>query len=218
MKTRAPVPMDTHLTLSGPIDGPANVDPGDAALLARLRAGEDQAYDELILLVGGRFLSVARRMLWNEEDAHDAVQEAFLCAFRSLDRFDGRSRIATWLHSIVVNACRMKLRSKKRRPEAQIEDMLPVFLDDGHQAVPARAWKPEPASGIEQQEILTLVREKIDELPEAYRTVLILRDIEELDTEATSVVLGISPNAVKVRLHRARQALRGLLDAFLAEG
>jgi len=189
----------------------------EARLLTRLRAGEDAAFDELVRFAGGRMLAVARRMLGREEDAQDAVQDAFLSAFKSLDRFDGRSQLTTWLHRITVNACLMKLRSQRRRPEKAIEDFLPEYLEDGHQRKSSTPWKPLASGGIEIEETRALVRSKIEELPEQFRLVLILRDIEELDTEEAATVLGITPNAVKTRLHRARQALRGLLDPHFVE-
>ncbi len=188
----------------------------EAALLARLRAGEDTAFDELVELAGGRMVAVARRFLQREDDAEDAVQEAFLSAFRSLDSFDGRSRLTTWLHRITVNACLMKLRSRRRRPETSLEGLLPRFREDGHQENPTRPWNSSERSGIEDAELHALVRAGIAELPEQYRVVLLLRDIEELDTEETAALLQTTPSAVKTRLHRARQALRTLLEPYFA--
>lgn len=187
-------------------------------LLERLRAGEDLAFEELMVLAGGRMLAVARRMMRTEEDAQDAVQDALLSAFKSLDRFDGRSQLTTWLHRITVNACLMKLRTQRRRPERPIEDLLPTFESDGHQTRDSKSWNRANPSGIEQEETRRLVREKINELPEQYRVVLVLRDIEELSTEETAEALGMTPNAVKTRLHRARQALRTLLEPTFAGG
>lgn len=186
-------------------------------LVSRLRAGDEAAFDELVRGSTGRMLAVARRMLAREEDAQDAVQDAFLSAFKSLASFDGRSQLSTWLHRITVNACLMKLRSQKRRPEKSIEEFLPAFVADGHQRTPTPAWKPIEPAGIEEAELYDLVRSKIAELPEAYRVVLVLRDVEELSTEEAARVLGLTTNAVKTRLHRARQALRGLLEPSLAE-
>jgi RNA polymerase sigma-70 factor, ECF subfamily len=199
---------------SGPLPDAATLDTPEAqaALLARLRAHDDAAFDELVRRAGGRMFAVAKRMLSKEEDAADAVQDAFLSAFKALDKFDGRSQLTTWLHRITVNACLMKLRSQRRRPETSIEDLLPVFVADGHQKTPTRAWNQESQTGIEASELRALVRSKIDELPEAYRVVLILRDVEELSTDEAAAALEITPNAVKTRLHRARQALRALLE------
>jgi RNA polymerase sigma-70 factor (ECF subfamily) len=202
-----------------PTTTPASrIDPvNDPVLVERLRAGDEAAFDDLVRLAGGRMLTVARRMLGNEDDAADAVQDAFLSAFKGLGRFDGRSQLTTWLHRITVNACLMKLRSRRRRPERTMEHLMPRFLEDGHQEKPPTAWKPIDATGIEGVELLDLVRAKIAELPHGYREVLLLRDIEELDTEETAILLGMSAAAVKTRLHRARQALKALLDPCMAE-
>jgi hypothetical protein len=125
-------PWSAHLpsTTAPPHDARIAAPEPDARLIERLRAGDNAAYEELINLTGGRLLAVARRMLGREEDAQDAVQDVFLSAFKSLDRFDGRSLLTTSLHRICVNACLMKLRSRRRRPERNIDDLLPSFLDD----------------------------------------------------------------------------------------
>lgn len=161
-------------------------------------------------------MAVARRMLTSEEDASDCVQDAFLSAFRGLDSFDGRSQLMTWLHRITVNACLMRLRTRGRRPERPISELLPAFKDDGHHENPPREWKREPESGIEQRELLALVRSKIEELPDSYREVLLLRDVEGLTVDQTAEQLAMTPAAAKTRVHRARQALRTLLDPHLS--
>jgi RNA polymerase sigma-70 factor (ECF subfamily) len=187
----------------------------DAALVARLRAGDDAAYRELVVTYGGRLLAVSRRFLRNEDDARDAVQDAFLQAWKALPRFQGECLISTWLHRIVVNASLMKIRSRKSRPEESIEPLLPTFKEDGHATNPSVEW-PESADRLaERNEVRALVRGAIDRLPETYRTVLLLRDIEEQTTLEVARLLGVTENAVKIRLHRARQALRELLDREL---
>ena len=190
----------------------------DARLLEGLRRGDDAAYEELVRSQGGRLLAVTRRILGDEDDARDAVQEAFLSAFKSIDRFQGGSLVSTWLHRIAVNAALMKLRSRRRRPEESIDDLLPKYLDDGHPAQPAVPWKNLSDAQLIRAETRKQVRAAIDQLPEGYRTVLVLRDIEELDTAEAAELLGMTKNAVKTRLHRARQALRGLLDPELQAG
>jgi RNA polymerase sigma-70 factor, ECF subfamily len=190
----------------------------ESALIERLRAQEEAACEELVRVHSGRLLSVARRMLRNEEDARDAVQEGFLSAFRAIQRFNGDCRLSTWLHRIVVNAALMKIRTRSRRPEESIEDMLPRFLEDGHHAEATSDWGSANAL-LEQRETRERVRAAIDRLPESYRTVLMLRDIEELDTAETAQFLGLTPNTVKIRLHRARQALAKVLEpAFRPAG
>lgn len=192
--------------------------PDESALLARLRAGEEAAYGEMLRAYSGRLMAVARRYLRNDEDVRDAVQDAFLSAFRSIDRFAGGSQLYTWLHRIQVNACLMKLRTKRRKPEESIEDLLPRFDAGGHQVEPAPLWQEPAEREIERRETRELVRRAIDRLPESYRTVLLLRDIEDVSTEETADLMGISPNAVKIRLHRARQALRTLINPHFTPG
>lgn len=181
--------------------------------LAALKSGNPIAFERLVRDTGPRLLATARRFLPSEDDARDAVQEAFISAFRALPAFEGNSRVSTWLHRILVNVCLMKLRARQRRPERPIEDLLPRFAADGHHAHPVAAWAPVTTQRMEQEELRTLVRAAIDQLPEIYRTVLLLRDIEGLDTDAAATLLDLTPGAVKTRLHRARLALRELLDA-----
>ena len=191
--------------------------PGEPTLLERLRAGEEQAYEELVRSYGGRLLAVARRFLPVEEDARDAVQDAFLSAFRGVHRFEGNAQLSTWLHRIVVNASLMKLRTRRRHPELSIEDLLPGYLEDGHFERPASPWRTEDLDPAERDELRELVLRSIHSLPEGHRNVLLLRDIEDFDTEEAAELLQISPGAVKTRLHRARQALRELLEPHLRE-
>lgn len=195
-----------------PARRPAPAAGDDARLLGALRNGDELAFETLVRQHGARLLAVARRFLRNEEDARDALQDAFLSAFRSLNGFDGNSRVPTWLHRIVINCCLMKLRTRRRKPEEPIEDFLPKFREDGHQLFPNAPWEEPVEALLQRRETRELVRKSIDRLPESYRSVLLLRDIEELDTEETARLLEITSNAVKIRLHRARQALRELLD------
>lgn len=181
----------------------------DAILVARLQAGDAEAYEALVRVHGGRLLSVARRFLPNNEDAQDAVQEAFIKAFRAIGTFEERAQLHTWLHRIVVNTALMKLRSQRRRPEESIDDLLPTFQADGHQTTESHEWSD---ALLERKETAAMVRHAIAQLPDQYRVVLMLRDIEERDTLETATALGTTTTVVKVRLHRARQALRTLLD------
>jgi RNA polymerase sigma-70 factor (ECF subfamily) len=191
--------------------GTPEIRPDEARLLAGLRDGNPASYEELVRAESGRLLAVTRRILGNDEDARDAVQDAFLLAFRSINRFQGQSLLSTWLHRIAVNAALMKLRSRQRKREESLEPLLPAYLDDGHHAERFASWAEPADVMLERTETRAIVRGLIDQLPDTYRTVLVLRDIEGLDTEETAKLLETTPNAVKVRLHRARQALRTLL-------
>jgi RNA polymerase sigma-70 factor (ECF subfamily) len=183
----------------------------DRSLIARLKNGDGDAYEEAVRVYSGRLLAVTRRILGNDEEARDALQDTFLSAFRSITRFEGDSRLSTWLHRIAVNAALMKVRTRKRKPERSIEDLLPAYREDGHHAEGFVSWDPPVDVAMEIAHNRALVRECIAELPEQYRVVLMLRDIEDVDTVDVAAMLAITPNAVKIRLHRARQALRTLL-------
>ena len=195
---------------------PASIESEDeAALVRRLRDGDPEAFETMVREYGGRMLAAARRIVGTEEDARDAVQEAFLAAFKSIRSFAGAARLSTWLHRIVVNAALMKLRGRRRRREDSIEELLPRFRHDGCWSESPAAWDMSSDGVLERQEARAAVRRAIDRLPASYRTVLTLRDIEEFDTDETATALGTTGNAVKIRLHRARQALKALLDREL---
>lgn len=184
-------------------------------VLPRLRAGDDEAYSEFVREHSGRLLAVARRMLGDEHAAADAVQEGFLSAFKSLDHFAGNSSLGTWLHRIVVNVCLMKLRSRSRRQEMLLEDLLPKFDRTGHHVEPVSRWSGPSDEMLQREEVRAQIRNLIDQLPEDFRTIVLLRDIEGLDTDQTAEMLQVSTAVVKTRLHRARQALRTLLEPIL---
>jgi len=181
-------------------------------LLARLRRGDEAAFAILVHQHSGRMLATARRLLGSEDDAREAVQEAFVSAARSIGSFVGGSKLSTWLHRIVVNAALMKLRGQRRRAEEPIDDLLPRFDFEGHHLAAPATWETPADVRLERHETRAAVRRCINRLPERYRTVLLLRDIEDLDTAETADRLGVTRNTVKTRLHRARQALRTLLE------
>lgn len=187
----------------------------EEALLRRLKANDESAFAEVVRLHAPRMLAVARRFLQQEQDAQDAVQDAFLSAFRSIDKFQGDARLSTWLHRIAVNSALLKLRQRRRVVERPIEDLLPRFGHDGHLADPVSHWMLTYDTAVQRREIREQVRHSIDQLPDSFRTVLLLRDIEGHSTEETAELLGISDGAVKTRLHRARQSLRTLLDPYM---
>jgi RNA polymerase sigma-70 factor (ECF subfamily) len=180
----------------------------DANFVPRLQRGDNDAFEELVGRYGARLLRVARRFLSSEEDARDAVQDTFAAAFRSIGTFGSTAQLSTWLHRIVVNACLMKLRTRRRKPEEDLE----------HQAESSVAWSESAETVLQRNELRLLVRRSIDELPHSYREVLLLRDIEEVPTSEAASILGTTANAVKIRLHRARQALRAILDPHMQVG
>ena len=190
----------------------------DSLLLARLRAGDEGAFDELVRSTAPRLLATLRRMLRSDEDARDALQESYFAAFRALERFEGQAKLSTWLHRIAVNTALMRLRSRRRRPEASIDELLPRFDADGHRVLEPTCSRPSAEEELDEGQRRAAVRVAVDRLPELHRTVLVLRDLEGLGSEETARVLGISVDAAKMRLHRARQALRTLLAGELRLG
>jgi RNA polymerase sigma-70 factor (ECF subfamily) len=185
--------------------------PDETRLVEGVQKGDAQAFETLVRTYGPRLTAVARRILRDDDQAREAVQEAFISAYRSRAQFQGDAKLSTWLHRIAVNAALQRIRSARRRPEEPIEDLLPRFLPDGHHVEHFVAWTEPPDEALARQETVAAVREAIDRLPEAYRTVLLLRDIEGLSGQEAAEVLNITPNAVKIRLHRARMALRTLI-------
>jgi RNA polymerase sigma-70 factor (ECF subfamily) len=190
----------------------APTDP-EADLLARLRAGDEAAFAQLVREQTPALLRVTGRLLRSDPEAREAVQDAFVSAFRALPRFRGESRLGTWLYRIAINAALARLRARSQADEVSLDEWLPRFVEDGHAAEPSIPWPAD--AGPERREVRERVRAAIDRLPDSYRTVVLLRDIEELTTDEAAQALGISPGAVKVRLHRARQALRTLLDPWM---
>jgi RNA polymerase sigma-70 factor (ECF subfamily) len=154
-----------------------------------------------------RLHRVARRIVRDPHAAEDVVQEAALAALAALDRFEGRSATTTWLHRIVVNAALMHLRRSRHRREVGLGDKEATRAADAD----------GPAALAELAEARAQLTLGLAELPQNQRNVIELRDIRGLDTFAAASVLGATPNAVKIRLHRARRALRSLLEGTLAD-
>ncbi len=187
-------------------------------LLAALRLGEAESYELLVRACGKKVLNVAQRLVGNTEDASACAREAFLQAFKNIERFEGRSSLWTWLHRKVVNAALLKLRARHRRKEDSLNEWLPEFDALGCR-VDSSIRQLEPVEKLLQRlEVRTVVRRSIEKLPERYRTVLVLRDMEGFDIEETAKLLGITPGAVKTLLHRARCGLKKLLEPVMQGG
>ncbi len=185
-------------------------------ILAGLRAGDPQAFERLVRRDVGRLRAVARRLLQNDADADEVVQEAFLSAYRNLDGFRHEAGLSSWLHRITVNAALQRLRKcRTARNLGQLIDVdahVPQFQLDGYPVHMHQPWVYDADELLAREQTREQVRKMIDRLPENYRTVLILRDIEELSTAESAALLELAPGTLKVRLHRARQALRNLLE------
>ena len=160
-------------------------------------------------------LALAQRYVKDAGLAEDCVQEAFLQAFRSIGEFEGRSALKSWLHRIVINSALMKLRSRRCAVEQPVEDILPHIDRDCCRMQASWTEMATPHEILERKEARDLVVAKMLELPDSYRIVLLLRDIEGMSTEETAGALGMTEGAVKVRLHRARAAFKMLVEPVL---
>ncbi len=199
LQDRAPQPIDETLLVAG------------------LKARDERCYEQLVRVYGRRMLAVARRLSRTEEEARDAVQEAFLAAFRAMPNFRQQSSLQTWLHRITVNAVLMNRRRKSAvaDPDTRdIDDLLPSFDSEGHHRGPAPIVSPpcpNPERTLLGKERRLRVRRAINRLPDNYRTVVLLHEFEGMSTREIAFRLVTSPNAVRIRLHRARLALASRL-------
>lgn len=157
-------------------------------------------------------------MIRDEDEVRNLTQETFLQAIQNIDSFRGEAKVSTWLCSIAINLARAHLRKARRyqaMEEEDLEGLLPTFDLFGQGRETHREWQPEEYT--EQEERVRLIQDALDRLPDDYRTVVVLRDLEELNTQEVAEILGVSEGAVRVRLHRARQALRTLLDRSMTD-
>ena len=186
---------------------------GDIDLDALLK-GDAQAFEQLVQRESPRLFRMIMRIVRDEDEAQSVMQETYLQAYKRLDTFRREAKFSTWLYAIGLNLARASLRKSKRYDtleEDSIDRLQPGF-SNGMFTDNVEAWNPQKMA--ERSERKRLVHEAIDKLPPDYRTVLTLRDIEELSTVEVAQVLDISEGAVRVRLHRARQALRKILDQY----
>jgi RNA polymerase sigma-70 factor (ECF subfamily) len=191
--------MDAHAT-AAPL---ASED--DLAIAQRIAAGERAAFVLLMRKFNRRLYRLARAVLRDDAEAEDALQEAYLSAYRSIGRFRGESALSTWLSRLVLNEC-----FARRRRHARRQNVIPMVHAMSHldyeQAGDDSAQAPDLALGRAQMR--ALLERKLDELPEAFRTVFVLRSVEELTVEETAQCLGIPENTVRTRHFRAKSLLR----------
>ncbi len=186
---------------------------GDTELDALL-SGDADAFERIVEQESPRLFRMIMRIVQDEDEARSVMQETYLQAYKRLDTFRRESKFSTWLYAIGLNLARASLRKMKRfdaLDEDKINRLQPTF-SNGMFSEGVETWNPQKMA--ERSERKALVHKAIDQLPLDYRTVLILRDIEELSTTEVAQALNITEGAVRVRLHRARQALRKLLDQY----
>ncbi len=181
----------------------------DEELVARARAKDYAAFEQLLDRYEEKIFRLAHRFVRNDAEAQEILQDTFLTIWRKLDTFKGDSQFSSWLYRVAANAALMRLRSQRRHPEVSTEE-LPVDFLDSYGQLPAAGenWARRPDDELQSAELREHIQTAVDALPEIYRTVFLIRDVEGLSTEETAEALQISIPTVKTRLHRARLALR----------
>jgi RNA polymerase sigma-70 factor (ECF subfamily) len=186
----------------------------EASFIARVLAGESELFHELIRPYERLVYVTIFAIVKNEAEAEDGAQETMISAYQNLKSFRGEAKFSTWLVTIAMNEGRKRLRRAKSKAEDSLDepteegegDFTPAVLTD---------WREIPLEALERKELKEKLREAVGALPEKYREVFVLRDIEELNQEETAAALGINVTLVKVRLHRARMLLQKMLAPYL---
>lgn len=178
----------------------------DEELVERVKAGDSEAFPQLVKKYNRRILRVGRNITNNDEDAEDVLQETFMKAYTHLNTFQGNSKFYTWLVRIAMNEALMKLRKRKGDKIVSLDEQL----DTGEDTITREiaVWEGNPEDRFSQEELRSILDKTVTSLPESFRSVFMLRDVEELSTEETAEILNLSIPAVKSRLLRARLQLR----------
>jgi RNA polymerase sigma-70 factor (ECF subfamily) len=187
---------------------------GEAELIARIVAGEKELFHELIRPYERMVYLTLFSIVKNETEAEDGAQDAVISAYRNLASFRGDAKFSTWLTMIAINEGRKRLRKAKVRAEESIDEQIEKQEGD-YIPAPLTDWREIPLEALERKELREALRVAVAELPDIYRQVFTLRDLEELNIEETAQALGITTSAVKVRLHRARLMLQKRLVPYL---
>lgn len=187
----------------------------ESALVAASKAGDYDAFEQLVNRYERKIYRLGLNITGNPEDAEDVLQEAFLKAFENLPRFREDSRFYTWIVRIAVNQALMKLRKRRSDKSVSLDDPI----EEGGEVIPRdfADWKPNPEQLLGRTETRDILEKAVQDLPPSFRTVFMLRDVEGLSTEETAEVLGLTISAVKARLFRARLRLREELSKFFKE-
>ena len=186
----------------------------EAGLIARILAGEKELFHELIRPYERMVYLTLFSILKNEMDAEDGAQEAIISSYRHLASFRGDAKFSTWLTSIAINEGRKRLRKAKGAAEDSIDAETEAHEGD-YTPAPLTDWREIPLEALERKELRETLRVAVAELPDIYRQVFVLRDMEELNIEETAQALGVNTGVVKVRLHRARLMLQKRLVPYL---
>ncbi len=187
-------------------------------LAGALSTGGEEAFERFVEYFRAKLFRYSWLMCRQREDAEEVAQETLLRVFESFDQLREPERVRPWIFRIARNACLMKRRRSVFAPaiELSLEEFAPAVTVDGeHRHLQIADWRELPDTGLLRSELRGVLDEAIGELPEAYRAVVLLRDVEELSSSETAEVLDLSVDVVKTRLHRGRLAVRRKLDDYL---
>lgn len=191
--------------------------PAEADLVEGLKGGDSRAFEQLINDYGGMLYRVASRFV-GQQEAEEVLQDSLLAVYEKIRTFDGRSALGTWLYRVVVNAALMRLRSRSRSREETVDPGDLQFTDKGEFREEVADWALPPEDALLRQEGRSLLRQSIEALPETYRTVYVLAEIEGLAHQEIAAILDLTVATVKTRLHRARLILREALESYFVKG
>ncbi len=197
---------------------PMSLEIDEEKFIQLLKDKNNEAQTLFVKTYYSNMFAIAHRYLENKEDVEDILQESFMNALKKIDQFEGRSSLKTWLTTIVINNCLMNLRNKKNKKEHSIEEFLPTFDENG-----ARVGEPKLNTAKSVDEIIhdrekrEKIKEALDMLPTHYKAILLLRDIDGYSVRETAALLELSEANVKSKLHRARAALKKLLESIFKE-
>lgn len=207
----------SHRRPNKPLSGKGQLSGEDERLLIqRVKAGDQKAFEAIFNHYVSRVYRQAFKLVGNEADAEDVVQEVFLLVYRKAKSFLGKSEFSTWLYRLTANASLTKLRQRKKEKEVSLDEYMPKFREDGHHLVrPVVDWTQDIDKFVAIKEFNKIIHQAMDQLSPIDKAVVVMSDLEEMSNPEISNNLGITVQAVKARLHRARLFLRGRLTSHL---
>lgn len=201
-------------TLGGGYEPPSRQ--SDESLVRRVVSGDEDSFNELIIRYRAKMYNVALRVTGNHNDAEDVVQEVCVCLYKKAHTFRHGSKFSTWLYRLVTNEAISRLRQIKRHRADSLDDYMPGFDDVGrHQERPVTDWSQDVEKKVAESELHTIIEDALNLLSPLDKTIVVLSEVEELTNPEIAGITGLTLQAVKGRLHRARLFLRGKLSATL---
>ena len=197
---------------------PQNDERSDLELIEAAKVGGYEAFEVLVNRYRDRVYRLAYSMTKNESEAEEVVQDAFLNMLRKLDQFRAEASPGSWIYRVAANSALMRMRAKRRKPLLSLEDQPPALARGAKESIwPGGLWSRTPAEAVLRDELRGKIEQAVERLPEKYRLVLLLRDVEGMSNAETADALGLTVPTVKSRLHRSRLFIRGELERYFDE-